>query len=59
MRWVWLGGCLLAVHHRSGRETIVMVDGKEGDTAIRTAADPMVKALARAFRWKRLLDDGR
>jgi hypothetical protein len=31
-----------------------------GDVAIRTRADPaMVKALARAFRWKRLLETGR
>jgi hypothetical protein len=47
----------LTVRHRPGRKTVVT----SADTAaIRTRADPaMVKALARAFRWKRLLEEGR
>jgi hypothetical protein len=50
----------LVVRHRPGRKTVVTLDGTEGDTTIRTRADPaMVKALARAFRWKRELEDGR
>jgi hypothetical protein len=50
----------LAIRHRPGRRTIV-TPGEGGRAAtIRTRADPaMVKALARAFRWKRMLDDGR
>ena len=35
-------------------------EGVSGTTTTRTRADPaMVKALARAFRWKRLLEAGR
>ena len=30
-----------------------------GEAALPTRADPTVKALARAFRYQRLLDDGR
>lgn len=34
--------------------------GKGDDTSIRKRADPaIVKALARAFRWKQMLEDGR
>ncbi len=49
----------LAIRHRSGRKTVVtpMTDGVAPAT---TRADPtLVKALARAFRYQRLLDDGR
>jgi hypothetical protein len=50
----------LTVHHRPGRKTIVPLDGMPGGGLIRTRADPaMVKALARAFRWKRMLESGR
>jgi hypothetical protein len=50
----------LSVRRRVGRKTIVTPDGLSMDAAFRTRADPaMVKALARAFRWKRQLDDGR
>jgi hypothetical protein len=50
----------LTVRHRPGRKTIVTVDGTRGGGVIRTRADPaMVKALARAFRWKRMLEIGR
>ena len=50
----------LTVRHRPGRKTIVTIDGAGGDTTIRTRADPaIVKALSRAFRWKRQLEDGR
>lgn len=49
----------LAIRHRPGRKTIVtpMID----DVApVTTCADPaVVKALARAFRYQRLLDEGR
>jgi hypothetical protein len=50
----------LAVRHRPGRKTVVTVGGPAGDATIRTRADPaMVKALARAFRWKRMSEGGR
>jgi hypothetical protein len=50
----------LAIRHRRGRRTVVTPDGSHSPTTTRTRAGPaMVKALARAFRWKRLLEDGR
>ena len=46
----------LAIRRRPGRKTVVT----PGDGAIQTRADPaLLKALARAFRWQRLLDEGR
>jgi hypothetical protein len=50
----------LIIRHRPGRKTIVTPDGIADNALIQTRADPaMIKALARAFRWKRMLDDGR
>src|SRR5690348_9217245 len=50
----------LAIRPRPGRKTIVRPAGSAPSASIDSQADPaMVKALARAFRWKRLLDDGR
>jgi hypothetical protein len=49
----------LAIRHRPGRKTVVtpMTDGV---APVTTRADPaLVKALARAFRYQRMLDDGR
>ena len=49
----------LAIRHRPGRKTVVtpMTDGVAAAT---TRADPaLVKALARAFRYQRMLDQGR
>lgn len=49
----------LAIRHRPGRKTVVtpMTDGV---APVTTRAEPtLVKALARAFRYQRLLDDGR
>ena len=46
----------LSIRRRPGRRTVVRADG----STFTTRADPaLVKALARAFRWKRMLDDGR
>ena len=48
----------LAIRHRPGRKTVVtpMTDGVAPVTA---RADPaLVKALARAFRYQRMLDQG-
>ena len=50
----------LAIRHRPGRKTVVMPRHEGGEVAVSTRADPaMVKALARAFRYQRMLDDGR
>ncbi len=51
----------MKIRRRPGRKTVVtpiMEDGQ--DDAISTRADPaLVKALARAFRYQKLLDEGR
>ncbi len=45
---------------RAGRETVVTPVWDGGATAIPMRGDPaLVKALARAFRYQRLLDEGR
>jgi hypothetical protein len=53
----------LKIRRRPGRKTVVMpvpTAGAGADTTIATRADPaLVKALARAFRYQRLLDVGR
>ena len=50
----------LAIRPRSGRKTIVRPEGSGPSASTAGHADPaMVKALDRAFRWKRLLDEGR
>jgi hypothetical protein len=49
----------LAIRHLPGRKTVVtpMTDGL---APVTTRADPaLVKALARAFRYQRMLDQGR
>ena len=49
----------LAIRHRPGRKTIVM-PMTNGVAPVTTRADPaLVKALARAFRYQRMLDGGR
>ncbi|GGC67649.1 hypothetical protein GCM10011504_52020 [Siccirubricoccus deserti] len=50
----------LAIRSRGGRKLVVTPDGSSGMPLSRTRADPaMVKALARAHRWKQLLEQGR
>jgi hypothetical protein len=50
----------LAIRSRPGRKTIVIPAREAGSTAVPTRADPaLLKALARAFRYQRLLDEGR
>lgn len=53
----------MAIRKRGGRKVIVAPDGSVLPGAphrTTTAADPaLLKALARAFRWKRMLEDGR
>jgi hypothetical protein len=50
----------LAIRRRGGRKLVVTPDGSPAALPSRTRANPaMVKALARAHRWKRLLEEGR
>ncbi len=50
----------LAIRRRPGRKTVVTAEGAPAAVPTRTRADPaLVKALARAFRYQRLLDNGR
>lgn len=50
----------LKIRHRPGRKTVVTPARDRGETALPTRAEPaLVKALARAFRYQRLLDEGR
>ena len=48
----------LTIRRRPGRKTVV-TPVRDGGEAFSTRADPtLVKALARAFRYQRLLDEG-
>jgi hypothetical protein len=50
----------LTIRRRPGRKTVVTPVAGDGFRAVPTRADPaLVKALARAFRYQRLLDEGR
>ena len=50
----------LAIRRRPGRKTVLTPLSQQGDTVMPTRADPtLVKALARAFRYQRLLEEGR
>jgi hypothetical protein len=50
----------LAIRSRPGRKTVVMPVQDAGSTTVPTRVDPaLLKALARAFRYQRLLDEGR
>jgi hypothetical protein len=48
-----------AIRKRGGRKVIVIPDGQQHSPACATrASPPLLKALARAFRWRRLLETG-
>jgi len=50
----------MTIRTRPGRKTVVTPIGQDGTPALTTKSDPaLVKALARAFRYQRLLDQGR
>ena len=50
----------LAIRRRPGRKAIVTPQGAAAPAPTHTRADPaLVKALARAHRWQRMLDEGR
>lgn len=44
---------------RGGRKVIVLPDGTQGNPAVKATIDnTMIKAVARAFRWQKLLENG-
>jgi hypothetical protein len=50
----------LAIRSRPGRKTMVVPVADPSSTTVLTRADPaLLKAVARAFRYQRLLDEGR
>lgn len=50
----------ITIRQRGGRRLVVAPDGSEGWAPQRGRVDSsLIKALARAHRWKRMLDDGR
>lgn len=50
----------LTIRRQPGRKTVVTPVRGGGETALQSRADPaLVKALARAFRYQRLLNEGR
>ncbi len=49
----------LTIRRRPGRKTVVTPVRDGGGAALPARADPALKALARAFRYQRLLDEGR
>jgi hypothetical protein len=50
----------LTIRRRPGRKTVVTPVWDDGEAPVLTRADPaLVKALARAFRYHRMLDQGR
>ena len=50
----------LTIRRRPGRKTMVSLGFDADGSRIATKADPaLVKALARAFRYQKLLDEGR
>ena len=50
----------MAIRRRGGRKLVVGPDGAAGWAPQRARVDnTLIKALARAYRWQRMLDDGR
>ena len=49
----------LTVHRRGGRKVVIAPDGTEAPVIAAARIDStLVKALARAFRWRRMLESG-
>jgi hypothetical protein len=49
----------LTVRRRGGRKVVISPDGTEAPVITATRIDStLVKALARAFRWRRMLESG-
>ena len=50
----------MTIRQRGGRKLVVAPDGSQAWAPQRPRVDStLIKALARAHRWKRMLDDGR
>jgi hypothetical protein len=50
----------LTIRRRPGRKTVVMPVRSSAEAGLATRAEPaLLRALARAFRYQRLLDEGR
>jgi hypothetical protein len=50
----------LTIRRRPGRKTVVTPAREDTEQVVRTGVDPaLLKALARAFRYRRMLDEGR
>ena len=50
----------ITIRKRGGRRLVVAPEGQEGWAPSRARVDnTLIKALARAHRWQRMLDDGR
>ena len=49
----------LAVRRRGGRKVVIAPDGTEAPAVAARVDSTLVKALARAFRYQKLLDEGR
>ena len=48
----------LSIRRRPGRKTVVTPEGSSSAAAQIRGSPALVKALARAFRWRAMLDDG-
>jgi hypothetical protein len=48
----------IAIRRRGGKKLVLAPDGKSVPTFSRRTDNSMVKALARAFRWQQLLENG-
>ena len=48
----------IAIRRRGGKKLVLAPDGKSIPTFSRRTDNSMVKALARAFRWQELLENG-
>jgi hypothetical protein len=48
----------IAIRRRGGKKLVLAPDGKSIPTLSRRTDDSMVKAIARAFRWQELLENG-
>ena len=50
----------ITIRKRGGRRLVVAPEGQRGWAPSRARVDStLIKALARAYRWQRMLDDGR
>ena len=48
----------LTVRRRGGRKVVIAPDGTEAPAVAARVDSTLVKALARAFRWRRMLETG-